>query len=94
MNKLITIRTFSNSIDFEMAKTYLESMGISCYDKDEITNRAYLSNVNGGVKLQVEEEQMEEAVKLLIDGGYLKTEDLEASPEMKWLDKLLSKFRK
>ena len=53
MEELITVRTFSQSIDFEMVKTYLESCGIECFGKDEITNRAYLANVNGGVSLEV-----------------------------------------
>ncbi|MDD3077576.1 MAG: DUF2007 domain-containing protein [Paludibacter sp.] len=94
MSELVTIRTFSSSVDFEMVKAYLESMGIECFGKDEIINRAYLANVNGGAKLQVREEQAEEAVKLLIQGGYLKDEDLEPTPEMKWITKLLNRFKK
>jgi hypothetical protein len=93
MEELVTIRTFSSSVDFEMAKAYLESSGIECYGRDEIVNRAYLANVNGGVKLEVRKEQLEDAVNLLIEGGYLKMEDFEPSVELKWLDKILSKFR-
>ena len=94
MEKLVNIRTFSQSTDFEMVKTYLESMGIECFGRDEITNRAYLANVNGGVKLDVLESQAEEATKLLIEAGYLKPEDFEPTPEFKFVDKILSKFRK
>jgi hypothetical protein len=94
MNELITIRAFSNSVDFEMAKAYLESLGISCYAKDEIVNRAYVANVNGGAKLMVNEEQAEEATKLLIEGGYLKEEDFEPTPEFKWAEKIISYFQK
>lgn len=92
MEDLVTIRTFSSSIDFEMVKSYLESSGIECFGRDEIINRAYLANVNGGVKLEVRKEQAEEAMKLLFDGGYLKVEDFEPSTEMKWAEKLLKKF--
>ena len=93
MDELVTVRTFSSSVDFEMVKSYLESFDIECFGQDEIINRAYLANVNGGVKLQVRHEQAEEAVKLLVEGGYLKAEDFEASPEMKWMEKLLKFFK-
>jgi len=94
MDKLVTVRTFSSSQDFEMVKSYLESLGIECFGRDEIVNRSYFSNVNGGVKLDVRAEQAEEAVKLLVEGGYLKAEDFELSPEMRWMEKLLSFFHK
>ena len=94
MEKLVNIRTFSQSTDFEMVKSYLESMGIECFGRDEIINRAYLANVNGGVKLDVLESQAEEAIKLLLEAGYLKPEDFEPTPEFKFVDKILRKFRK
>ncbi len=94
MDNLVTIRTFSSSVDFQMVKAYLESMGIECFGRDEVMNRAYLANVNGGVKLQVEESKAEEAIKLLMEGGYLKPEDFEPSPEMKWAEKIIEFFRK
>ena len=94
MEKLVNIRTFSQSADFEMVKSYLESMGIECFGRDEIINRAYLANVNGGVKLDVLESQAEEAIKLLLEAGYLKPEDFEPTPEFKFVDKILRKFRK
>ena len=93
MEKLVNIRTFSQSADFEMVKAYLESMGIECFGRDEIINRAYLANVNGGVKLDVLESQAEEAIKLLLEAGYLKPEDFEPTPEFKFVDKILRKFR-
>jgi len=94
MDELVNIRTFSQSADFEMVKAYLESMGIECFGRDEIINRAYLANVNGGVKLDVLESQAEEAIKLLLEAGYLKPEDFEPTPEFKFVDKILRKFRK
>jgi len=94
MDELLTVRTFGQSIDFEMAKSYLESCGIECFGRDEINNRAYLANVNEGIKLQVRSEQSEEAVKLLFEKGYLKEEDFELSPEMKWMEKLLNFFNR
>ena len=94
MEELVNIRTFSQSIEFEMVKSYLESCGIECFGRDEITNRAYLSSVNGGAKLDVRASQAEEAVKLLKEAGYLKPEDFEPTEEFKFVDKILSKFRK
>jgi hypothetical protein len=92
MNELITIRTFSSSVDCEMVKAYLMSFGIECYVKDEFVNRAYLANVNGGVKLLVKQEQLNEAIDILIEGGYLTKEDLEPTNEMKWIEKFLSRL--
>lgn len=94
MEELVTIRSFSQSIDFEMVKSYLESYGIECFGKNEIINRAYINLVDGGIMLQVRSEQAEEAVKLLMEGGYLKAEDFEPSAEMKWMEKVLSYFKK
>ena len=93
MEELVTVRTFTRSIEFEMAKSYLESFEIDCFGQDEILNRDY-ANVNGGVKLQVRSQQAEQAIKLLIDGGYLKAEDFEPSTEMKWVEKVLNYFRR
>ncbi|HRZ96309.1 MAG TPA: hypothetical protein P5084_02035 [Paludibacter sp.] len=94
MNELVTIRTFSSSTDYGMVQAYLESLGVECFPLDEVMNRAYLANVNGGVKLQVRKEQADEAIKLLFDGGYLNEEDFEPNAEMKWINNIISKFRK
>ncbi len=94
MDELLTVRTFGQSIDFEMAKSYLESCGIECFGQNEIINRAYINSVDGGIKLQVRTEQAEEAVKLLLEKGYLKKEDFELSTEMKWMGKLLNFFNR
>jgi hypothetical protein len=94
MDELVTVRTFSQSIDFEMVKSYLESCGIECFGRNEIINRAYINLVDGGIQLQVREEQAEEAIKLLIEKGYLKAEDFEPSLEMKWMEKLLNHFKR
>lgn len=94
MEELITIRSFNQSIDFEMAKSYLESCGIECFGKNEMINRAYINLVDGGIMLQVRSEQAEEAVKLLLEKGYLKAEDFEPSPEIKLVEKVINFFRK
>ncbi len=94
MSELVTLRTFSQSIDFEMVKSYLESFSIECFGKNEIINRAYINLVDGGIQLQVREEQAEEAIKVLFEGGYLKKEDFEPSAGMKLMEKVLNFFHK
>ncbi len=91
MNELVTLRSFSLSTEFEMAKSYLESCEIECFGQDEIINRDYV-NANGGMKLQVRTEQADEAIKLLMEAGYLKPEDFEPLPEIKWMAKILKWF--
>ena len=76
-----------------MVKSYVALFGIEIFGRDEKTNRAYLNGVNGGVKLQVSEDKVEEAINLLLEGGYITKEDLEPTSEIKWLDNILSKFR-
>ena len=93
MDERITVRTFSSSVDFEMVKAYLESCGIECFGKDELTNRAYLANVNGGVKLQVRPDQLDEAIQLLIEGGYITSEDMESTAEHQWAEKIINKIK-
>ncbi|ADQ80077.1 hypothetical protein Palpr_1938 [Paludibacter propionicigenes WB4] len=94
MAELVTIRTFSQSIDFEMAKSYLESCGIDCFGKNEIINRAYIDLVDGGIQLQVPDNQVDNAIKLLFEKGYLKAEDFEPTSEMKWMGKILNFFKR
>lgn len=94
IDNLVTIRSFSNSTEFEIAKSYLLSMGIDCVGQDELINQIYVANINGGVKLQVPVDQYDDALKLMIEGGYVKDDDFEPTPELKWLNKIFSKFRK
>lgn len=93
MEELVTIRTFSNSVEFELVKGYLESCNIDCIGKDEFSNQTNVTMLNGGIKLQVKTAQVEEAIKLLLEGGYLKAEDFEPSPEMKWAEKIINFFK-
>lgn len=94
MEDLVLIRTFNSSLDYEMVRSYLESCGIECFVRDETVNRAYIANVNGGVKLLVKSSQLNEAIELLKSGGYLSEEDLQPTDEIKWIDNILNKFRK
>ena len=73
---MATIKIFNNPTDFHMAKSYLVSAQIECFGQDEYINQVY-ANALGGVKLQVSSNQAEEAIRLLIEGGFAKPEDYE-----------------
>lgn len=94
MSKLITLRTFLDPSEQALAKAFLASEGIESYSKDSIMNRVYPAQVFNGIELQVAEEDVEQAVVVLIQGGYLKKEDFEPSDEIKWITKIFNKFRK
>ena len=79
-SSFVTVKIFNNSIDFHVAKSYLESAQIDCFGKDELINQVYpmASSAFGGIQLQVPANQAEEAIRLLIEGGFAKPEDYEA----------------
>ena len=100
-SSFITVKTFTNSTDFHLAKSYLESEQIECFVQNELINQVYplASNAVGGIQLQVPSKQAEEAVQLLIEGGFAKSEDYEL-PEKQaektdncvdWLNRLFAK---
>lgn len=76
--ELVTIKASDNYNHLAIAKTYLEDNGITCMFKDEYTSQIYShTNVVGGIKLQVQEEDAPRAVELLIEGGFATKEDYE-----------------
>ena len=74
---LVTITTFSNSIEAHISKGRLESEGIACFLKDEHTINAnpMYHLALGGIKLQVWEKDVERATALIqlnqVDKGEL-----------------------
>ncbi len=64
---LITIATFSNSIEAHISRSLLESQGIACFLKDEHTINAnpMYHLALGGIKLQVWEKDVNEAMSIL-----------------------------
>lgn len=85
--KLKKIIAFTYPHEAHMAKSFLESHDIEVTLKDELTVQVYdfLSNAVGGVKLFVEESQVDEALRLLESGGYIEmhhpnTEAIEVFP--------------
>ncbi len=95
MENLVTIRTFFEPTDLLVPKSLLESEGIECYAIDEYMSRLYPgTGAVGGIKLQVSEEDVDRAVKILMDGGFLTEEDLKPDGFYEYIGKFLEKFRK
>lgn len=87
MSSLITIKTFIYPHEMDVVRVYLESHGIDCFVKDELTVQAYhvFSPAVGGVKLQVRQGDYLRAETLLVARGYLLKEEKEQSTyEPKW----------
>ena len=78
MSKWITVLTVSYPQQLWVIRTKLESEDIECFIKDELTVQSYnlYSNAVGGVKLQVIEEDVERARKILEELDYIKEEPI------------------
>ena len=76
MDKWVTVLTTTLPQQLWIIRGRLESEGIECFIKDELTVQSYnlYSNAVGGVKLQVLEKDQQRAVEILIELGYLKDE--------------------
>ena len=81
MGRLVTIKAFTFSHEVAIVRGRLESEGIYCFVQDELTAQVnpFYSIAIGGVKLQVREEDVEKAVILLKESGYISDEDLQPS---------------
>jgi hypothetical protein len=76
MGTFVTVLNVSLPQQLWIIKGRLESEGIQCFVKDELTVQAnnLYSNAVGGVKLQVLEEDVERARVILTELGYIKEE--------------------
>ncbi|MDR1502632.1 MAG: DUF2007 domain-containing protein [Prevotella sp.] len=97
MSEMITIKTSSIPGELAVAKSYLEDNDIYCFLKDELINQVHPYAV-GGIKLQVREEDAEQAINLLLEGGFARKEDYEIPGStlflVKWYEKITSWFGK
>ena len=66
---LVTLRSYRDPIDAELARSQLESAGIAAFllDRHLASIQWLYSNAIGGVKLQVEESDLEAAREVLAD---------------------------
>ncbi len=77
MDKLVTVATFTYPSEAVVIKGRLESEGIDCFMKDEMTAQVhnFISNAIGGVKLQVRQSDAIRATEILKEAGYLDESD-------------------
>ena len=94
-NNFITVLTFSYPSEAAIIRGRLEAEGIECFVQDELTVQVnpFYSNAVGGVKLQVRESDLEQAVEILKEAGYIKEEDFKPSKLELFLQKIFSKFQ-
>jgi hypothetical protein len=78
MDNWITIISFTYPHEAHLAKAKLESEGIEVQIKDEYTVQMnnFYSNALGGVKIQVQKKNLNDANKILIDSGYYKEQNV------------------
>ena len=98
--ELVTIKTFDSITSLGITQSYLDSEGIESYVKDEFMGQVYAgAGVDSfKIKLQVEQKDVEQAIKLLIEGGFAKPEDYEVDKTMlklsRFLDKVSNLFKR
>jgi hypothetical protein len=65
--ELVTIATFYNEPEFLLARARLESADIPCFGQDEnmIRISGWHSHIFGGIKLQVRQSDVEDALAIL-----------------------------
>ena len=70
-HKWITVAAFTLPTEMHVARSKLEAEGIACQVQDELTVQThnFYSNAIGGVKLKVQEKDVEIARSLLIEMG-------------------------
>lgn len=96
---LVTVKSSKDYGTLSVAKTFLESNGIEVVFQDEYMSQLYgQSDVVGGTKLQVAEQDAERAIELLIEGGFATKEDYEIPQStlrtVRIVEKILSIFKK
>ena len=95
MDSLVTILTSQVPGGLSVAQSYLDDNGIYCFLKGELMNQSYF--LANSTELQVRSDQVEDAIRLLIEGGFATKEDFEPDETMvevsKALDKLSSFFK-
>lgn len=93
MAKIVTIATFTLPTQLSIVKGRLETEGIKCFVKDELTVQTnnFYSNAIGGIKLQVFVYDFDEATRILTELGYLKQDDFQKDSFWNKMDRLTNK---
>lgn len=87
MSNFVTVWTFTHPSEAYVVMGRLESEGIECYLVNELTTQVnpFYSNAVGGVKLQVNEEHLPQAIESLKASGYVYEEEKSTGPIYDWL---------
>lgn len=71
MDKIVEITRFTYPADAQILRSLLESEGIECYLKDELSNQILGSYVDiGGVKVEILEKDVPRALEIMEAGGF------------------------
>lgn len=94
MENLITVISFTYPQEAYLAKAKLESEGIEVTIKDDLTAQVnnFYSNAIGGVKVQVKETDVEQAMQALLEAGYIKEETTPTPSFISEFDKKTSRL--
>lgn len=90
MNEFVTIKTATFASDLSVAVSYLEDKGVKCFLKDAHLVQVHPAATSQGVQLQVLEPDVERALELLIEGGFV-TRDEYTEEYSDWLTRLVDK---
>ncbi|MDR1699560.1 MAG: DUF2007 domain-containing protein [Prevotellaceae bacterium] len=79
--KFVTVLTATYGYEIAVIRGRLESEGITCFAKDELTDQVnpFYSNAIGGIKLQVKESDLNQAIEILKETGYIENKDSQRS---------------
>ncbi len=104
MSALVTITTFSNMLEANLAAGHLERAGIECYIQDQNINSIYPnigaanlivgigSSAYGGIKLQIRDEDATFAIEVLKTNGYFNEKEENPSEFINSIDKVTGKI--
>lgn len=72
MKNYTVIATFTYPSELIVIKGLLESNGIECYVRDELTVQVhnFYSNAIGGIRMEIPDDQIDLAKKLIIESGF------------------------
>lgn len=73
MNDFVTLKVFTYQHEMVVVQELLHAAGIQTFVKDELTAQInpLFSNAIGGIKLQVPEKDLEQAIAILKEAGQL-----------------------
>jgi hypothetical protein len=94
LDNWITIKTFTLPTEVVVLRGRLESEGIECFVQNELITQInpLYSNAIGGVQLQVKESDLQNAIAILKEGGYLTDEEAQPPKFLLKLDSTSSKI--